>query len=157
MLAIIDQAKAFLASQRVDQWQDGYPNEAVVRGDIRSRNAYVLADGDDVRAVATVVFTGEPTYARIYQGAWTTPEPYACVHRIAVRSDLRGTGAAEALMCGVDTLVREKGVPSIRIDTHRGNLPMQRMLQKCGYALCGVIYLESGAERVALEKRVTPG
>ncbi len=152
--AIIDQAKAFLKAQGIDQWQDGYPNEAVIREDMRLRNAYVYAPGGEPLAIATVVFTGEPTYDKIFEGAWTTPEPFACAHRIAVRADQRGLGTAEALMREVDALVRSRGMPSLRIDTHRGNLPMQKMLAKCGFRRCGVIYLAGGAERIALEKLV---
>ena len=45
---------------------------------------------------------------------------------------------------------------SIRIDTHEGNLPMQRALEKSGFARCGTIFLKGGAEdgdpRIAFEK-----
>jgi RimJ/RimL family protein N-acetyltransferase len=43
---------------------------------------------------------------------------------------------------------------SLRIDTHRGNVVMRRMLEKNGFRFCGVIYLENGDERVAYEKIV---
>ena len=48
------------------------------------------------------------------------------------------------------------GRGSVRIDTHPGNLPMQRMLEKQGYKKCGIIRIcggsEDGAVRIALEK-----
>ena len=44
----------------------------------------------------------------------------------------------------------------IRIDTHRQNASMQRMLEKNGFAYCGIIYLqdgaEAGAERLCFDK-----
>ena len=53
-------------------------------------------------------------------------------------------------------LARERGMESIRIDTHAGNLPMQRALEKSGFSRCGTIYLKGGAEdgdaRIAFEK-----
>ncbi len=154
IMTIIAEAQAFLASCGVNQWQDGYPDEAVMRGDMRLGQGYVLTEGDMVLGIATVTFAGEPTYDVIYDGAWTTPEPFACIHRTAISAGRRGTGSADALMQAAEALVRARGVPSIRIDTHRENLVMQRMLARNGYSQCGVIYLESGAERIALEKRV---
>ena len=44
----------------------------------------------------------------------------------------------------------------MRIDTHGGNLPMQRALEKAGFTPCGTIILVGGSEdgdpRLAFEK-----
>lgn len=156
IMGIVAQAQAYLAAQGIDQWQDGYPDEATMREDIARQNAYVLAEDDRVCGIASIIFDGEPTYDRIHDGAWTTAEPYAAIHRIAVDATMRGKGIADAVMQGAEEVVARRGLTGIRIDTHRQNVVMQRMLQRNGYALCGVIYLtegkEAGAERVALEK-----
>jgi predicted Rossmann fold flavoprotein len=55
----------------------------------------------------------------------------------------------------VDAMVkmcRERGVRSIKNDTHRDNQSMQRMQAKNGFEYCGIIYLKDGAERIAFEK-----
>ncbi|MDR0897588.1 MAG: GNAT family N-acetyltransferase [Oscillospiraceae bacterium] len=154
VMQIIAEAQAFLGVQGVDQWQDGYPGEALIREDIETGRGYVLAEGDQVRAMAVVALDGEPTYDTIYEGAWTTPEPYACFHRTAVGAAFRGTGAADALIASCEAVAKAAGLYSIRIDTHRDNLVMQKMLHRNGYTLCGVIYLETGAARIALEKHL---
>lgn len=159
IMDIIAQAQAYLAAQGINQWQNGYPDEAIVRQDIRLGNGYVLKEDGAVIGIATIIFDGEPSYADIHDGAWTTPEPYACIHRIAVSGHARGKGAADALMTAADDVIRVQGVKGVRIDTHRENIVMQRMLARNGYSLCGVIYLadsvEKGAERVALEKHLS--
>lgn len=158
IMRIIAQAQAYLAAQGIDQWQDGYPDERVMRGDIALGNGYVLELDGRVSGIATIIYDGEPSYEVIYDGAWTTREPYACMHRIAVDAAQRGKGVSDALMQGAEAAIRQKGFHGIRIDTHRENVVMQRMLKRNGYALCGVIYLdggkEHGAERVALEKNL---
>lgn len=158
VMDIIGQAQAFIASQGFDQWQDGYPEEALMREDIALSRGYVLEENGQLLGIATVDFAGEPSYDVIYDGAWTTPAPYAAIHRVAMDAAARGTGAADRLMAACEQVVRERGVRSIRIDTHPQNTVMQHMLTRNGYALCGKILLaggtESGAERVALEKRV---
>jgi GNAT superfamily N-acetyltransferase len=152
VMHIIAEAQAFLGAQGVDQWQDGYPDEAIILEDIQTGRGHVLEEMGEVRAIAAIALDGEPTYDAIYEGAWTTPEPYACFHRTAVGAAFRGTGAADALIQGCEAVAKAAGFYAARIDTHRDNLVMQKMLRRNGYTLCGIIYLESGAERIALEK-----
>ncbi len=161
ILAIITQAQAYLAAQGIDQWQNGYPDEAVIKSDIARGVGYVLDRDGVVRGIAAIVFDGEPSYRAIHDGAWTTPEPYACIHRIALDASFRGTGLADALMAEADRVIRARGITSVRIDTHPDNQVMQRMLARNGYQRCGVIYIEGstehGAARVALEKSLQIG
>ena len=46
----------------------------------------------------------------------------------------------------------ENNIHSIKIDTHKENLSMQKLLKKNNFSYCGIIYLESKAPRVAFEK-----
>lgn len=153
IMRIIAEAQAFLAARGVDQWQDGYPDEQLMRQDIAEQTCHVLeAEGGEILGIVTIVLTGEPTYAAIFDGAWRTEEPYACFHRVAVGASQRGSGAAAALMEGAERYAAGEGMRSVRIDTHRDNRAMLRMLEKNRYERCGVIFLADGAERIALEK-----
>ena len=76
------------------------------------------------------------------------------MHRVAVSSDARRTGAASELMQFAAEYARDAGLGSVRIDTHEGNIRMRGMLEKNGFSLCGVICLKNGDPRVAYEKRI---
>lgn len=153
---IVAGAQAYLARQGVDQWQDGYPDEAVLLADIALGQGYVLREAGRIRGIVAVQFAPEESYAVIEDGAWTTAEPYACIHRVAL--DAPGSGLADVLMAAAEDVIRTAGVRSVRIDTHPDNLPMRRMLMRNGYTACGTITLaatsEKGAKRLALEKRL---
>jgi hypothetical protein len=41
--------------------------------------------------------------------------------------------------------------PNIRIDTHRDNKIMRHLVEKHGFAYCGIIYLDNGDERLAYQ------
>ena len=41
---------------------------------------------------------------------------------------------------------------SIKIDTHKDNISMQKLLEKNDFKYCGIIYLEDGSQRIAFEK-----
>lgn len=155
IMVMIDQAKAYMKENGINQWQNGYPNAQSIQNDIDHDYSYVMeADGKVVGTMA-VIFDGEPTYDKIYDGSWkTTEEPYAAVHRVAVDAQCKGKGIAGAMIEEVAKICREKGVRSIKNDTHRDNLSMQRMQAKNGFEYCGVIYLEDGAERIAFEKLI---
>ena len=41
VMAILHQAQAYFKAQGIDQWQDGYPDEATLLQDIQNGTAYV--------------------------------------------------------------------------------------------------------------------
>ena len=87
----------------------------------------------------------EPTYARIYGGAWLDDAaPYHVIHRIG--STPKSHGVFRAIM---DWCFERE--PNIRIDTHRDNAIMRRCILAYGFHYCGIIYLASGDERLAYQ------
>ena len=79
---------------------------------------------------------------------------YIAIHRVAISVSSRGSGLSGKIIGYAADFAKEKGRKSLRIDTHRGNVVMRRMLEKNGFSYCGIIYLENGYERVAYEKTV---
>ena len=155
IMKIIGDAQRFLATLGIDQWQDGYPNEEQVRLDINNQDSYVILNDDEV-IIGTTVFTFKPesTYQEI-EGEWKTSENslYGVIHRLAVDDSYRKAGLARFVFDQCEQLVKQHLIAkSLRIDTHRGNLGMQGLLKKRNYSYCGVIYLDSGDDRLAFEK-----
>ena len=156
LMKIIQQAKTYLKEQGVNQWQDGYPNEEAFEEDIAKGVSYVLEEGETILGTLALIFGEDPTYQKIYDGAWKTEGiPYATIHRIAVAAEQKGKGIAGVMLAEAEKLCKGKKVHSIRIDTHRDNHSMHRFLFKSKFEPCGIIYLASGAPRVAYEKRIS--
>lgn len=155
VMEIIGDAQTYLRSCGVEQWQDGYPTAAVIAEDIEKGISYVATENSEIIGTAAISFDGEPNYAEIRNGGWLNDEPYAVIHRIAVGNRHRSRGAAANMMLFAERLCEERGVGSIRIDTHADNKSMQRLLERLGYEYCGEItILSSGAPRNAYMKRV---
>jgi len=148
---IIADAQQSLAALGIDQWQDGYPEKEILLNDITAKNGYILENEGNIAAIATVVFNYEPTYDYI-DGAWQTNSDFAVVHRLAVAKNIRRSGAAKLIMKNIENLCRKKNIHSIKIDTHKGNIPMQHLIKSLCYTYCGIIFLETGKERLAFEK-----
>jgi GNAT superfamily N-acetyltransferase len=155
IMCILGEARETIGRLGIDQWQYGYPSRAIVKEDILLGRSYVVEDEDGICAVFSLIEDGEPTYRKIYSGQWLCEDrPYLALHRIAIRISKRGTGIAGQIIAYIaDKAVREN-YATIRVDTHHGNIPMRKMLEKNGFLYTGIIYLSNGEERVAYEKAI---
>ncbi len=154
IMEIIHYAQRYLASLNIDQWQDGYPNEAQIRKDIENKESYIV-ENDEQEIIATFMFStnGEPTYT-IINGKWltNTTASYGVIHRIAVAENCTNKGMATIIITHCENLLKKQSINSMRIDTHPDNLGMQHILKKINYNYCGIITLTSNAIRLAYEK-----
>jgi len=155
---IYEQAKRALKADGVDQWQNGYPNEESLKSDIENNMSYVVVEENgnisEIVGTAALAFGIEPTYNKVFDGGWTTNEPYGFIHRVAVSEKFKGRGIVASLFAELERQAKKKNVHSLRIDTHRQNLSMQKAVSKNSYKHIGIIYLPDGAERLAFEKLI---
>lgn len=154
LMPIFEEARGTIARLGINQWQNGYPNREVIEEDISCGRSYVVEVNGAVCGSFALIDDGEPTYDRIYNGAWLTGDDgeYIAIHRVAVAVASRGTGISTAILEYALHAAQKMNRQSIRIDTHEGNVVMRRMLEKHNLRYCGVIYLENGEPRVAYEK-----
>lgn len=126
------------------QWGNGYPSAALLETDIANNRLYVC-EADKAIHGAFVFFLGEePDYAYIEDGAWVNDEPYGVIHRVASDGTLRGFFSRCADFCKTHAAV-------LRIDTHKDNAAMRRVLEKNGFVRCGTIFLQDGSARIAYQ------
>lgn len=163
VMDILADGRRSLAALGIDQWQGSYPHRGAVEGDVARGDSYLVEDGERAVATAMIGFAGERDYDAIEGGAWLTESRsdnprYAVIHRVAVDAASQGRGAATFLLARAEELSRERGADSVRIDTHPGNGPMRRLLEKRGFSPCGTIriaHADGGIpERIAYEKLV---
>ena len=92
---IYEKARKFMrAAGNNSQWNSAYPGISDIKAGMEKGFSYVCCDGDEV--VATFYFepnADDPTYRKIYNGQWKNDEPYAAIHRVAVKYHGRGIQA----------------------------------------------------------------
>lgn len=176
VIGVIADGKAALAAQGLDQWQGGNPTPQTIEEDIAGGHTWVavaeqsdtareapcsdmacasrLAPGAILGAIAYFE-AGEADYDNVTEGAWLTdsanrPEAgavtYAVLHRLAVGARARRRGVASALLQAGVERARKRGLASVRVDTHEGNLPMQHGFEKCGFVRCCAIEITNPGE-----------
>ena len=131
-----------IQSGNPDQWGHFYPQPELIKEDIADGASHILCDEEGIHAVFAMFIDPEPTYSYIEGGEWLNDEPYITIHRVASDGSRHGV-----IKCVVD--YANSLSDNIRIDTHAQNATMQHQLEKNGFKRCGIIYLESGAQRIA--------
>lgn len=156
VLKIYAQARAFMAAHgNPNQWGTDKPSAQQILQDIKDGCSYVCEEDGEILTVFFHKIGDDPTYEKIYDGAWPKRDsaalspsdayPYGVVHRIASTGKRKGS----ASFC-LNWALEQCGC--LRIDTHNDNIVMQNLLKKNGFQYCGIIYLEDGSPRLAYQK-----
>jgi len=158
LLAMAAESRAFIGGLEIEQWQTGYPAEEDFLSDIRRGDGWLFTLNGVPAGYICISRRPEAVYAEI-QGEWLScAGPYLCVHRLMTADFARGQGLGSEMLSLAEDLARGWSVAGIRVDTHAGNAPMRRLLQKNGYQVCGAVKLRGGPEdgqtRIALEKPI---
>lgn len=132
-------------SGNLSQWSGGYPSAGAVLDDIGMGNSYVVEKEGRIIATFAFILGEDPTYKRIEDGKWLNDEPYGTIHRIASEKGTKGI-----LPMVLDWAFGK--VDNVRIDTHADNAPMLHILEREGFAYCGIIFVADGTPRKAFQK-----
>lgn len=150
-MEFINQAKKYLKSQCIDQWQKGYPDEISIKNDLENQKGYFLSCDSNFIGYLCIDFDGEPAYDNL-NGEWLNKnQKYVVVHRMAISNDYRGKGIASIAFNLVEELAKSKGVFSFKVDTDEDNSKMKHILSKNGFQYCGTIWFDNSV-KIAYEK-----
>lgn len=150
VMKIFSRARKFMAaSGNPNQWSlANWPPESLIRADIAAGKSFVCVD--DSKIVGTFFYNFgadiEPTYRKIFDGAWKNSSAYGVVHRLASAGTVRGVGE----FC-LNWAFEQSG--HLRVDTHPDNKILQHLLTKLGFEHCGKIFVaHDNFPRLAYEK-----
>lgn len=121
------------------QWDDNYPNEAVLKEDVRLHQLWVAEVSTGIIAgVAAITGEQEPEYSNV---GWNMHEEAIVIHRLAVSPRYRGKGIAQALLTLAEEVAIGRGISVLRVDTNSANEATQNLFPKLGYVYAGDIQL----------------
>ena len=158
VMKIINDAKKYLRSQNSLQWNlpDGYPDEEILLNDIKNESCYLYIEDNEVIGTMSIIYAPDENYYEI-NGKWLTNTPYASIHRIAIKNSHHKKEIGVKMLLEAEEIVKQNNIYSIKIDTHKINIPMTKTIEKCGYTFCGIITLKRSKTdnlRNAYEKRL---
>lgn len=151
IMVIIEKAKIYMKENKINQWNENYPNEDVFLTDLKENRLYVADIDGKVIGMAVLVLDGDADYKNI-DGKWLSAGKYGVIHRIAVNPDYKSQNVAKNLLDFFEKKLKELNYDSIRVDTHKDNKSMLRFIEKNGFQKCGIVYIRNTDERIAFEK-----
>lgn len=148
--AILQGAISRRKEEGSDQWQDGYPNPAVLQDDIEKNVGFVLTVNESIAGYFAILINDEPEYQNI-DGSWLTDGDFIAVHRIAIAENYLGKGLAKLMFKYFEEYACNKNIFSIKADTNFDNPTMLHIFKKMSYQYCGEVAFR-GKPRKAFEK-----
>ena len=163
IMQVYDKARKFMRENgNAEQWGEDYPSAELIEHDIdkmylcmsEGYSCIVDSDGDIIAAsnndkgmikeknifdyLDRMKLSEDEDYKEI-NGKWLNEEPYGVVHRGASTGIVRGAASFCLDWAYAQTL-------NLRMDTYSDNIPMQKLLEKCGFQYCGSF------ERLGMDK-----
>ena len=122
---LIAQARAWLTSRGIDQWQDEVPM-SLLESDAAHGRLFVVRDGD--RTVATVTLSDSDT------AIWGITERAALyVHHLAVAQTHRGIGLGESVLDWARSQATAASIPLLRLDCATENRALRSYDEQRGF------------------------
>jgi len=139
-------ARAYLGSQGIDQWQNGYgPNSEMVETDIKKGEGYVLVVDKQIVGYTALV-PGPDGSPDLSEGSWdprdAAHDDYMAIHSVAIDGTVRGKGLGGKFLSDLIAKSRALGYTDIRIDTHPDNQIMQKVIRNAGFTYVGIMELD---------------
>ena len=147
---ICESARLFQLSQGFQQWSEGYPSLELLTKDITSGIGYLIFLDGDIIGYCVIDPDGDSEYD-LADNLWTSHEPYAAIHRLALSAKARGHHLSLPILNMIERQVAESGIRVTKVDTGLENIPMQRLLASAGY-VCRGRYQFTWGPRLAFEK-----
>ncbi len=152
-----------MRSQGIDQWDERYPDRAVLEADLRAGVAFALfgdrEESPRFQAGAPVgyVALNEEQSEEYRDVPWLENGGAPLViHRLCVDPVFQGRGAAKTLLSFAETFALQTGHTSIRLDAFTQNPAALALYDSLGYDWRGEVTFRKGLFR-CYEKILSPG
>ena len=134
-----------MIKNRIDQWDDTYPNTETIAEDLENQTYYVAEKNGKIIGGINIDKNQDPTYLTIDWKDKTNS--FLVVHRLAVKEKNWGDKVGKALMIFAEEAILEEGLKSIRLDTYSGNPKAMEFYRRLGYSELGTIDLKPNKDK----------
>ena len=114
-------------------WDESYPGETEIAGDLSAGTLYVLEEDHQVIGAISIV----PENELDHFNCWALKENAREFARVVIKSDQQHKGLSVYLVEGVIRELQRQGVAAIHIAVAKENIPAQKLYRKTGFDFCG--------------------
>ena len=114
-------------------WDESYPGEEEIRGDLAAKTLFVLEEGGEVIGAISIV----PENELDDQPCWRETENAGEFARVVIRPDHQHEGLSRFLVDGVLREFRKRGAAAVHLSVAKVNTPAQKLYRSVGFEFCG--------------------
>ena len=137
VLSLYKKATQHMIDQGIEQWNDFYPNEKILKSDIEREFMYLNMQDNQITSVFVLNQECDPGYA---DGNWRYPlSSFAVVHRLCVNPAFQHQGFGTRAMLAAESIIKGMNIDSVRLDAYSLNPAALRLYEKLGYSNIGTV------------------
>ena len=126
----------------INQWDEIYPNQDVIKEDINKKQMYVGAINS---SIAVTFVLNEETDEEYKSGKWhNSTDPYKVVHRLCVNCNLQNKGIGYKTMQHIESFLSSKNIKAIRLDAFSENPYSLQLYKRLCYNIVGTAHWRKG-------------
>ena len=142
LLQLVRGCVAAMRAAGIEQWDEVYPDAAVIDRDIAAGTLEVMCEHEQIAACITVDRNMDPLWKDL---DWNSAgDPCAVVHRLMVHPSMQGRGIAKQFMLHAEAVARTMECRSIRLDCFLQNPASMALYPKLGYRRTGTAQMRKG-------------
>ena len=138
---IVQKARRHMDACGIPQWDDVYPNEAILRADIDDKHMWIIEVEWRVAGFVTLNTEESPEYEAI---EWQYPVNAFVVHRLTIAPEHQRSGLASRLMDFAEEEAVSRGYASVRLDAFTQNPGAVAFYERRGYRKAGTVRFRKG-------------
>ena len=135
IFSVYQKAIITMENNNIHQWDEIYPDKAILADDIAKNQLYIGLEGSDI-AVCFVL--SEECDEEYKNGKWMYLDArFNVIHRLCVNPDFQNRGIARKTMEYIENLSKSQGYEEIRLDCFTQNPYSRRLYDKARYSVVG--------------------
>jgi GNAT superfamily N-acetyltransferase len=138
---VLEDVKADMNSNGIDQWDSEYPNRKILKQDIEHQVGYVYVENEKVLSYMVLNESYDKEYDLL---TWKYGSPFLVLHRLFVSPTAQGKGISSKMIKFAEQYARENGYNSIRLDAFSLNQTANMVYLQKGYELVGTVTFRKG-------------
>lgn len=143
IMAIKEDAVAFMIAHNNDQWNDHYPTEEAFIDFIEQGYMHVLEEEKRLVGMIALVDHEDEEYKAM---PWSASGRDLVIHRLAIAKEAYGQGYAKYLLSYAIALAKERKVAIIKLDTYSKNHLAQKLFLDMGFTYVGDVHFPQSTD-----------
>jgi ribosomal protein S18 acetylase RimI-like enzyme len=148
--SIVKDATRHMDEQGIPQWDEVYPSEAILKGDIQRQQMHLV---EVERRTAGLVVINEDQSPEYSDVAWQYSGRVMVIHRLTIDPAFERRGLATRLMDFAEEAAACQGYACIRLDAFIQNPAAIALYENRGYRKAGIVRFRKG-EFFCYEKEI---